>query len=368
MELAGRINQNIDADGNFLRGRFRWEYWPAWLSNLPVICFWLYYSIKARNLFFVTQTNPAIHTGGVFGESKVQLLNTLEQIHIEDNSASLVPQMIFIDKTREPDEQLKEAIINEIGFPCIAKPDIGQRGMGVQKINNREELGLYPGWQTYDFIIQKYIDYPVELAVMYHRYPGHKGKVTSMCIKSFLTVLGDGSSTIRDLMRKALRSSLQIQRLDKVRPELMNKIPQKGEQVQLEPIGNHCLGTEFINANDWIDDHIHAVFDRIGQRMNGIHFGRFDLRCRSLEDLRQGKHFSILEFNGASAEAAHVYDQRIPIIKKYQDILSHWRIAFEIAQIQKRNGISSISSQEFLSYFRQFRKDMKILSQALNAM
>ena len=239
-------------------------------------------------------------------------------------------------------------------------------GNGGKKIGAKEDLEHYPGWSRYDFIIQEYVDHPVELAVMYHRFPGQKGKVTSVCLKAFLSVVGNGASSIKELMKADVRSDLQIKRLEAVKPALLNRIPQSGEIVQLEPIGNHCLGTEFINANDWIDDSLNEVFDAIGQQMKGIYFGRFDIRCKSLDDLRQGRYLSILEFNGASAEAAHVYDRRIPVSRKYRDIKEHWQIAFEIARVQKKKGVPSMNTRTFFRLLKKFRRDMNVLRKALN--
>jgi len=77
--------------------------------------------------------------------------------------------------------------------------------------------------------------------------------------------------------------------------------------VVLEPIGNHCRGTTFLNANDIIDEKLTKVFDSISNRIPGFYFGRYDLRCSSIEDLKKGKNVRIIELNGAGSEPDNIY-------------------------------------------------------------
>ena len=259
-----------------------------------------------------------LKTGGMWGESKYNILKRIPESHL--------PKTIFVKKETEllwVKNKLTELNLN---YPIIAKPDVGERGTLVSKINNEEELINYVSKNNIDFIIQEFIALPVELAVMHHRMPGKKeGLVTSICIKETLKVLGDGQSTVVQLMVKNDRAKLQIDRFKNKFPEILKIVPKAQQILELEPIGNHCRGTMFLNGNHYIDDKLTAVFNEVAAKMENIYYGRFDLKCSSVEELRNGKGFKIMEYNGIGAEPAHIYDPAYPLLKKYRDIYDHWK-------------------------------------------
>ncbi|MEZ4950868.1 MAG: hypothetical protein R2784_16015 [Saprospiraceae bacterium] len=79
-------------------------------------------------------------------------------------------------------------------------------------------------------------------------------------------------------------------------------------------------GTTFLSGNDQIDASLQKTFDRIMERMEGIHYEDFDSKVRKLGSAQNGE-MKILEFNGIAAEPAHIYDPGIPVIEKYRGIL-----------------------------------------------
>ncbi len=50
------------------------------------------------------------------------------------------------------------------------------------------------------------------------------------------------------------------------------------------------------------------ILDEISHSINDFFYGRYDIMCNSLEELKQGKNFVILEYNGCGAEPNHFYD------------------------------------------------------------
>ena len=104
-------------------------------------------------------------------------------------------------------------------------------------------------------MIQTIIPYENEFGIFYVRLPNEeKGRVTSVAIKGFLKVIGDGKSSIKQLMENDYRASLQIERLSKQID--LTIILEKDKIILLEPIGNHCRGTSFINGNHLINEKI----------------------------------------------------------------------------------------------------------------
>jgi hypothetical protein len=330
-----------------------WEYWPVYITNIPVVGFWLFFAIRSRALFFFSAVNPVIETGGVLGESKINILNRLPKFTI--------PETVFIKREQAViDVILEQMKLKGLTFPIIAKPDVGERGFLVEKITNRIDLALYLRQIKVDFIIQDFVDFQEEISVMYHRMPNEKnGKITSFCVKKNLAVQGNGLSTVEELMQEYPRARIQIARFKKNNAAVLKIIPGKGELIELEPIGNHSRGTTFLNGNHHIDENLEAIFNEISSEMEGIHYGRFDLKCASIELLKAGKDFKILEFNGIASEPAHIYDPEYSTFQAYKDIFDHWKIIYKISKIQREKGVESMSSKEaydsVVNYFKYMR-------------
>ncbi len=330
-----------------------WEYWPSYIANLPVIGFWLFFAIRSRALFFFSAVNPVIETGGVLGESKINILNRIPK--------SVLPKTIFVKKENaKPDWIADQLQVYEIDFPIIAKPDIGERGFLVEKIETKNALASYLKQINTSFIIQEFVDFPEELSVMYHRMPNtNNGKITSVCVKKTLKIRGDGVSTIEELMQEYPRARFQLKRFLEKKVDFLGRIPGNDEIIELEPIGNHCRGTTFLNGNHHIDHQLVAVFDEIGLEMDDIYYGRFDLKCRSIASLKGGKDFKILEFNGIASEPAHVYDPEYSTLQVYKDIYAHWKIIYEISKVQRAKGIESMNLKEAFDSYVTYSKYMR---------
>ena len=346
------VSQNIvrtpSGKSSFFIKILNWEYWPIWLANIPLLFIVGWFALRARKIGFFAAANPAIETGGLFGESKINILREIP--------GQYLPKTIFVEKNTSFDWIKKEIANHEIGYPIIAKPDVGERGFLVTKIHDEAALKAYTHRYDMPFLIQEFVDLPLELAVMHHRLPNQQeGKITSICVKEPLQVTGDGVSTVRDLMRESDRAFLQLPRFEKDFPDLVQRVVKNGETILLEPIGNHCRGTAFLNGNHLINDKMEKVFNDISIQMKGMYYGRFDMKCSSPTAVENGD-FRILEFNGVGAEPAHIYDDTIPVWKKYRDIYRHWRIIYRIFQLQKKNGITGDSLKDLRNYWQKYQQ------------
>jgi hypothetical protein len=61
--------------------------------------------------------------------------------------------------------------------------------------------------------------------------------------------------------------------------------------------------------------------------------------CHSIEDLKQGKNFVILEYNGSGAEPNHFYDTGYTLTAAWKEILKHWKILYKISSYNHRQGV-----------------------------
>lgn len=83
----------------------------------------------------------------------------------------------------------------------------------------------------------------------------------------------------------------------------------------LEPIGNHCRGAEFTNENHPINTAVHTQFSKIASEMKGFYFGRFDLKAKREIDLETGDFLHVMEVNGTTSEAGHIYSMGFGALK-----------------------------------------------------
>jgi hypothetical protein len=339
---------------NFWTKVSNWEYWPFEVVYFPIFFYWLWLSVKARSLFFFSAANPSIESGGMLGESKYGILEKLP--------AEYKPRTLLIEIPLGMGAILEKIQAERITFPLIAKPNVGERGWKVEKIHNQTELEAYVKQMRVNFLIQEYVAYEIELGLFYYRFPSQtKGVISSIVMKEFLTLTGNGKSTVRELILNHQRARLQYEVLVEKNPGLMEQILPDGTKTTLVYIGNHCRGTKFVNGNHLINDRLISVFDKISSSVPGFHFGRYDIRCQSLEELDEGKGIKILELNGAGAEPGHIYDPDFPFLEAYGVLFHHWSILYQISKANYKKGTPYMSATEAWQTIMKLRSNRKLM-------
>ena len=308
-----------------------WEYWPLNVVYAPIYLYWLWLGAKAGTLMFFEALNPGIKYGGLYGDSKKDILDLIPEEYL--------PRTIFVPKGKNLEEILAAITQKGITFPLIAKPDIGERGFLVEKLKDKEELAVYLGRCDLDLIIQDYVTYSEEISVLYYRFPEEpKGHITSITLKKYLSVTGDGKATVRELVEAYPRAFLQLPTLESRHPDLLDTIPLQGQEIELVPYGNHCRGAMFLNGNDDIDAQLLETFDKLSHQMQGIYFGRFDIKCESMQALKEGRDFAILEFNGAKAEPTHIYQPGFSMLEAYRVLFRQWNTIYALSKANMKRG------------------------------
>lgn len=327
----------------------RWEFWPFSVFYFPVIFYWSWLVIKTRSFFFFTASNPGIEFGGMLGESKNKIYQNINPEYI--------PKTFKLKPGLNCTEFIARLKTEGLDFPFILKPDIGERGWMVELIKNEKDLIKYLADIKVEFLVQEYVHLPVELGVFYYRFPDREnGTVSSVVVKEMLSVVGDGRSTVREMIMQDVRAKMHLQTLENSNFEIMDYIPAHKEEVELVSIGNHCRGTTFLNGNHLINSKLIAVVDRISKEVEGFYFGRFDLRCKSVEDLYEGRNFKIIELNGAGSEPAHIYHPGFPLIQAYKDIVHHLKVLARISMLNNKNGHSYMTFRNGIKEVVKIRK------------
>ena len=312
------------------------EYWTWWMFYIPLLPYWLYQAARTRSLTFFTNADPCIDYGGFFGESKIDILKQIP--------SAFLPTYFFVKKESTLQEVLEMIEEKQLNFPIICKPNVGERGSQVEKINDKTALEKYLKNLQEDFIIQEFITFEIELGVLYYRLPEEtKGQVSSVTRKEFLSVIGDGKSSIEALMQASTRARFQLETMRLRLGEKIKEVIPAGEKRLLEPIGNHCRGTKFLDNNFLINEKLNQVFDEIALPIEGFHYGRFDMKVKSIEDLYEGKNIKIMELNGVSSEPGHIYDPKNTVWKAYRDLAKHWKIIADISIQQQKRGVQPIA-------------------------
>lgn len=342
------------------------EHIPPWLFYIPIGFCWAGWAVRHRGAMLPCACNPKIETGGFWGESKSFVL---DQIAPEQQRwvARYVALRLSPNGTESQAGDFARAIqaIREAGidFPLVVKPDIGWQGFGVRLVPDseslREYLEQYPAGET--VILQRYLPYDGEAGVFYARIPGEAtGRVVSLTLRTFAYVVGDGRSPLRELIRQderaRFKSSTHLGRkplhagMDR---EDLDDVPAPGEVVRLAFIGSIRVGGLYHDARADITPALSARFDAIARSMPEFHYGRFDIRFASLERLKEGEDFGIIEVNGAGAEAIHVWDPDLSLREVYRSLFAAVALMFKIGRLNRDRGFKPCSVWEFLGHARR---------------
>jgi len=316
----------------FLARIVLYEHWPFWLLFFPAVVYAVWYMIRSRSVAFFTAVNPGIELGGFFGESKSAILDKIPQAY--------KPVTMAVGSGTAVKDIIHRMAAAGLSYPVVCKPDRGEMGYKVAVIDDDAALTAWCAGFGGPFIVQEYVDLPLELGILYFRMPDGSGSgITSVVRKEFLAVTGDGRATVSDLLRQTIRGGLQEKAFRRRNPSLAATVLPPGRRQVLEPIGNHCRGTTFLDARDLAGDRLVRVFDTIAEGMEGFYYGRFDLKTSNRDDLAAGRNIRIMEVNGVTSEPAHIYDPTMRLRDVYADLFADVRLLFRIARMNRARGV-----------------------------
>ena len=325
-----------------------WEAWPFKLIYAPLTPVWFWYMIKSRAVWFFTPSNPKLTFGGMEGEPKKEMYDLLPP-HLYPTTFNVMPSDDVASILKRLNEQ-------QIDFPFIVKPEVGGQGILFRKIDSEEELIHYHSLVPVEYIVQRLVEYPIEVSVFHIRHPKEKnGTITGFLHKIPLQVTGDGKHTLHELILKHPKGAKRVPELHSKHKEKWDVVIAKNEKYILSYAANHNRGAHFIDLRNEIDDRLVMLFDNISIGVNDFFYGRYDIMCNSIEELKQGTNFTILEYNGCGAEPNHFYDTGYTLNQAYKEILKHWKALYEISSY---NAALGTKPWTFLRGLK-FRKDTK---------
>jgi len=333
---------------------FNWELWNFYVLYAPISAVWFWYCLRSWTFWFFSSSNPTIEFGGFEGEGKKEMYDQLPP--------HLVPRTIYIMHDLTYQEVIQKVRDAGFTYPFIVKPDVGMKGMLFRKIESEEQLIRYHERIPVEYIVQDLVELPVEVSVFYYRYPDQqKGRVSGFIHKELLQVKGNGESTLRELIQQHPRARFRMDEMEHRHGHRFNRVIPKDEIFYLSYAGNHNRGAHFTNLHKEIDEDLQKVFDELSHYTDKFFYGRYDIKTTSIEDLKKGKNFLILEFNGCGAEPNHIYDCGMSIWKAYGVILTHWKALYRISRYNHKNGVPYWSFKRGRDYLKQSREHFRML-------
>ncbi len=310
------------------------EFWPMWAFYPPIVLYAAWQMLRYRGILLPTVANPSFPGGGFFGESKADILALAVQ-HVPE----WVAPFVRVERPARPTDVVRERSAAEaalaaagIALPVVAKPDLGCRGAGVKLVRTprdlQDYLAAFPPGAT--LLLQRLVPFEGEAGVFYCRRPGQaSGRIVSITLKYFPYVIGDGRSTLRELIVADPRAGRLTHLYFKRHTARLDTVPADGAAIRLAFAGSHSRGAIFRNGTHLVTPEMEARFDDIAQRLPEFHFGRFDVRFEDFTEMQAGRGFTIVEVNGAGAESTHIWDRRTGLIEAWRDLIRQYHWLFE---------------------------------------
>jgi len=316
----------------------RLERLPKWLNLVPMLTQWAWLSLRYGSLTLPTAANPAIATGGLAGEGKLDYFNIMGE-----HARAAVATYTSVVNTGAASLPVARDAMSAAGltFPLVAKPDIGWCGFGVRLISDATELVEYlnrfPVGER--VVLQRFLPQDGEAGIFYVRKPGAaKGQIIGILLRYFPRVVGDGVRTIAELIAADKRLS-RLGRDGLSEPCCdVKRIPAASEIVRLSTVGSTRVGGLYEDATARVTPELTGAIDAIAQDMPDFHVGRFDVRFDSIGALAKGGGFKIIEVNGVGSEAVHAWDPNFTLRQAYAIVFAKQRMIFSIGAAMRHIG------------------------------
>lgn len=263
--------------GSISRKFFNWERLPFGLIYAPLSIYWVYFIIKSRHIWWFVPSNPTLEFAGFDGEGKKEMYSQLPDWSI--------PRTVFIEGQSDVEQVFSLMQQEQIQYPIITKPDRSMQGVLFRIIDTKEQLIKYHKAVPYDYIIQSFIDYPIELSLFYIRYPDdYRGKITGFIMKEYMQVKGDGKSDLLTLIKMHPKAKSRMDEMRYKHSANFELVLAEDEIYFLSYAGNHNRGAKFINLEKEIDEPLLDLMARIGHHAKYFYYEDMILNVRVLKN------------------------------------------------------------------------------------
>ena len=313
--------------------------------------------LRSGAVWFFTPSNPKLTFGGMEGEPKREMYDLLPT-KLYPATFNVLPRENFAGV-------LQKLNASGIAYPFIVKPEVGGQGILFRKVDDEATFKRYHSLVPTEYIVQKMVHYPIEVSVFHIRHPNEtKGIITGFLHKIPLHVTGDGERTLEQLILRNPKAEKRHNDLHSRHAENWNIIIPKDEKYILSYAANHNRGAHFVDLKEYINADLVKVFDELSIQVNDFFYGRYDIMCNSIEELQQGEHYTILEYNGCGAEPNHFYDTGYTLFGAYREILKHWKLLFQISRYNAKQGVKPWPLMKGIKFRKETRTLYAVMKKA----
>lgn len=334
------------------------ERMPKWLICIPLAVQWLWLALRYRSSTLPSAANPAITSGGLIGEGKLEYFNGMGPLA----RSATARHCAISTHCHCSGAELKQMMADAgLAFPVVAKPDLGLCGYGVRRIDNLPDLQAYlaafPANEV--VVLQAYLVLEGEAGIFYARDPDtDTGCVIGLALRYFPQVIGDGRHNVAELINAHARTRRLLSSPRHDCQHAGSRVPALGEVVRLATIGSTRVGGLYRDGAAWITPALTTAIDAIARDMPQFHFGRFDVRFDGLSSLAAGCGFTIMEVNGAGSEAIQAWDPDAGLLRGFALIFAKQRKLFAIGDAMRRRGVRPIG---LLTLARLYRRQQQLI-------
>ena len=196
----------------------------------------------------------------------------------------------------------------KLQFPIILKPDVGERGGDVKLAKTLTAARAYLRQHQQAMLAQAYHPGPVEIGIFWAYDRQTRRDHSFHYGQKFPVIHGDGQRTVAQLLQEHRRFRNQYHIYAERHQEILNRVLDHGETLQLTSAGNHSQGCLFQDGGHLITPALIATCNRWMSGQDQLRYGRFDVRAASYDDIRAGRDLAVVEMNGLSSEPTALYD------------------------------------------------------------
>ena len=333
----------------------RHEFWPQFILAIPPMLHYFWQALIHRSWTLFTLANRGLGAdGGLPSGSKFEHYTKFLSDKNNPAVASVSVKTLCVPVYENLDTRTENVLAlmreNEITFPCVMKPEIGDGGVGVCIVRSREHLRNWLEVNPDAAVLQEFVG-GNEYEIIWSRRPGRAdGRIQTVVQKDFVVVKGDGERKLEDLIWADDKGVSNGKLFSKLNFRDANRVLEAGETYALAPIGSRIKGANFVSRPELRSGKLADVIDRLADACGDVHYLVLDIRAASDEDLLDGKNIRITGVKGAGATAGTIFDGYVRMGMAYSRAFRQMSYCFSIgAEVRDEQGVKPA-----LSTFRLF--------------
>lgn len=332
-------------------------FWHGVLIYLPAVLYYLWLAIRFRSLTLPGLSHLVGHPGVGARHVPPAGAEPVLMMRLAEAAPGVVPRHLVYTsrgegRAAEFARVIRELSAADIGFPLVARPMAGflrDRTVWVMgPAALRRLVGLVPAGES--LLLQAPSHYPLAAEVVYYRLPTEEsGRILSITFKTFPSIVGDGVSTIGQLIDANPEARLVREDLRRRHRRRLGRVLRRGVEF---PLTGGITAEDGILFRDGTAMGTPALTERLGalcELLPGVYFARFELRYQSLERLLEGHDFHVVALGGPSAGDGRLRDSRTTLAECYKILFELFEILFLIGEQNRQRGYRTTGPKELLT-------------------